>query len=719
MKYCLLYIDVDLYLYYHKLKESKKVIENIDYVTCLECPQKSNQRKIISSQHLSIHNMNLTQYKKKYPNVKIVCEILSKRISENSSAQIKAQIKNNIPLAIHTPEAKEQKLRNYYEKYINQYELEYENLTTFEMYKEEKYKFKCKKCNLEFKSYWKQPNCLECKPKVSSNEQEEVYNFIVNELKVENVKQRIRILDGSEIDIYLPDFKLAIEYNGIYWHCELSNGKDSKYHITKTLLANKLGIKLIQIFSDEWLNKKEIVKSRIRNLIGKSKEKIGGRECKIKEITPDQSKEFLNTNHLQGYVRGKVKIGAFYNDELISVMIFGHNRNVTGNKTVDKTEYELLRFATKLNTNIMGIGSRLYQYFITTYTPNNVYSYVNICWSPNPIENFYTKLGLSLSTVTSPNYWYVKNGIREHRWGFRKSELKKRGFDTENKTEWQIMRENGYDRLWDCGSYRYDLKVITQKNKIKTLHDVEIFNELTLICEACKNEFKNLKLRKYCDNCKKSNPEYNKRKGKKTKIFNPIKCNICSKVFKTNLSGAFTIHLKKEHNVKTRSVKEYYTEITQKEFETLYVKKYTFLCKYCKKKQQSNNTTQVYCNNICKNLDPELRKKKGMKVIEFIPLRCKLCNYVCKSNLSGSFKKHLEDVHRIKTENVNKYSFFITLEEYQRERKNRGKYEHICKICKVKFRTNRENSLYHNNICKFKDIEYNKSRGNRKQNEIQ
>ena len=256
---------------------------------------------------------------------------------------------------------------------------------------------------------------------------------------------------GKEIDIYLPDLNLGFEFNGTYWHNELYKLKN--YHLNKTELCEKNSIKLIHIYQDDWSYKQDIVKSRILNLLGKSN-KIMARKCEIKELTDNKLvREFLKINHLQGFVGSQVKIGLFYNEELVSLMTFGSQRKAMGQKSIEGS-YEMLRFCNKLNTNVIGGASRLFKYFIKNYNPLEVISYADRSWSQGEL---YKQLRFELVHKTKPNYYYVVDGVRKHRFGFRKDKLIREGADP-NKTEHEIMLERKVYRIYDSGNMKYSFK---------------------------------------------------------------------------------------------------------------------------------------------------------------------------------------------------------------------------------------------------------------------
>ena len=261
----------------------------------------------------------------------------------------------------------------------------------------------------------------------------------------------------QEIDIYLPDLKLGFEFNGLFWHNEL--GKENNYHFNKTEFCEKQGIKLIHIFEDDWLYKKEIVKSRILNLLGKTSNKIYARKCEIKEINDNKLlRNFLDNNHLQGFVGSQIKLGLFFNDELVSLMTFGSKRKFM-KQSNDENVYEMLRFCNKLNTSVIGGADKLFKYFINTYKPKEVISYADRSWSQGEL---YKKLGFIFVGKTPPNYYYVVDRKRYHRFNFRKDKLIHEGFDP-NKSEHDIMLERKIYRIYDSGSLKFKLELHQSK----------------------------------------------------------------------------------------------------------------------------------------------------------------------------------------------------------------------------------------------------------------
>jgi len=249
------------------------------------------------------------------------------------------------------------------------------------------------------------------------------------------------IIPPKEIDIYLPNKKIAIEYNGLYWHSELF--KEKSYHIDKTLLCHEQDIQLIHIFEHEWTFKTNIVKSRLKSMLGKNT-KIFARKCNIKEISYKESKLFLNRTHLQGNSVSKIRIGLFYNDNLVLVMTFGTPRFKSD------YEYELLRFSSELNTNVIGGASKLFIYFLKKYMPTSIISYCDLQYGTGTI---YEKLNFKKIRTSPPNFIYVKNSIIKSRYQAQKH--KQHMFlDDFNPllSAHKNMLNNNWLRVYDCGN---------------------------------------------------------------------------------------------------------------------------------------------------------------------------------------------------------------------------------------------------------------------------
>ena len=287
------------------------------------------------------------------------------------------------------------------------------------------------------------PLCTICNPigDLRSIKENELYRFILSIYDGEIIQS---YRDGLEIDIYLPNINIGFEFNGLYWHSE--KYKDKNSHFDKTEYFHKRGIRIIHIWEDDWSFKSGIIKSQIRNWIGLSEKKIFARKCEIKEIIDNKIiRNFLNENHIQGYLNSKIKIGLYHCDELVSIMVFDQ---FEGRKKMKDGEWNLARFCNRINTNVIGGSSKLLKYFIKKYTPYRIISYADKDWS---IGSLYHILGFNKVYDTKPDYKYIIDNKRIHKSRFRKSLL-----DTD-LTESQKMKKNNILKIWDCGKIKYEV----------------------------------------------------------------------------------------------------------------------------------------------------------------------------------------------------------------------------------------------------------------------
>lgn len=290
-------------------------------------------------------------------------------------------------------------------------------------------------------NYYKKHNIQ--RPSAIISKQELILVDFLKQHNINYVTNERTILDGKEIDIYLPEYKIGIEVHGLYWHSEAFI-KDHYYHYNKRQLATSKGIQLIQI-TDYEINKKfNIVKNRILAKLGKSNI-VYARKCNIIKISDAQYVDFMMEFHIQGSAPASIKLALTYNNKIVAVMSFSKSRY---NK---KYDWELIRYAS--DQTIVGGSSKLFKHFIDQYSPKSIISYADLRWNTGEM---YEKIGMYYQHTTHPNYWYIIDGSLVHRSKFQKHKLKNtlEMFD-DNLTEWENMSIAGFTRFWDCGSNVY------------------------------------------------------------------------------------------------------------------------------------------------------------------------------------------------------------------------------------------------------------------------
>lgn len=295
--------------------------------------------------------------------------------------------------------------------------------------------------------------CPICNPLNYFSGKEVIIKKLLDELGVNYVTNDRKIIKPLELDFYLLDYKLAIEFNGIFFHRD-DSGKPKDYHKNKSELCEQQGIKLIHIWENDWINNKDLIISMLKNKLGKSEHIIYGRQCKVYKITSKESSAFLKENHLQGNVNAKYRYGLFYNDELVSVMTFGNVRKALGANKNDNC-CELYRYCTKQNYRVIGGAGKLFNFAIDELKNEgftHIISYAKRDWSNGEL---YKKLGFSFEGYTVPGYfWANKFGLTYNRFKFRKSEIAKTE-EEKKMTEVQIMKSRGYYRCYDSGNLKF------------------------------------------------------------------------------------------------------------------------------------------------------------------------------------------------------------------------------------------------------------------------
>lgn len=296
--------------------------------------------------------------------------------------------------------------------------------------------------------------CTICNPKgLRSASEIEVYNFLGTIYSGEillNYRQKF------EIDIYLPELRIGFEFNGLYWHSNIF--KKNRYHLDKTEFFEKIGIRIIHIWEDSWSKNKDIIKSQIRNILGKSN-RIFARNCHLVEIDSRSSKDFLEKNHIQGYTNCDINIGVFYSGEMVGIMSFN---KFEGRNRMPEGEWNLARYCSSIGSAIIGGPSKCLKYFFRHFSPKRIVTYADRDWSNG---NLYEVLGFDLIGMSNPDYKYVINGTRVHKSNFTKSKISKKfGENLDNISENEFLRGKGIYRIYDCGKIKYEMNINKLEN---------------------------------------------------------------------------------------------------------------------------------------------------------------------------------------------------------------------------------------------------------------
>jgi len=252
------------------------------------------------------------------------------------------------------------------------------------------------------------------------------------------------IISPFELDIVLPEVKLAIEYHGLYWHSynRIETSQERNKHLAKLMLANANEYRLLQVYESEYQNNKQIINSIILNILAKSK-RIYARKCKVVRLTGQQRKDFFNANHIQGDKTAFVAFGLINGSNIVAAMSF--SKHV-------KYDYEIARFANSMNYSVTGGLSRLLITFCREFNPKSILTYSDRRFFDS---SGYQSVGFKHVGYTAPGYRYVKGQQTFSRQAFQKHKLKhKLPIFDQSLSEAENMFLCGYRRIWDCGNHK-------------------------------------------------------------------------------------------------------------------------------------------------------------------------------------------------------------------------------------------------------------------------
>lgn len=258
-------------------------------------------------------------------------------------------------------------------------------------------------------------------PNFNSAAEKEIADFIES-LGVTVVRHCHSLLGNREIDIYCPDYAIAIEYNGMYWHSQ-SVKQDKLYHYEKTKRCEERGVRLIHIYEWEWRDpvKQNILKSLLTVTFGKAKELVYARSCEIRDVPVKEYRKFCEENHLQGYRHATIIYGLYYRGELKQLMSFATPQKRGAKETF---QWEIVRGCPGSNNVVVGGVSRLWKHFLREQNPESVMSYCDL----NKFDGkSYLEIGMHLYRETPANVWYVENNTgKVQQWLFRNKEKREK-----------------------------------------------------------------------------------------------------------------------------------------------------------------------------------------------------------------------------------------------------------------------------------------------------
>jgi len=304
---------------------------------------------------------------------------------------------------------------------------------------------RCRSCNWVAKVtlvFARNDRCPDCE-KIGSIGQTQITNYVesLGFKAGQNIKG---VIGRSELDIYVPAKKFAIEFNGLYYHNE-SAGKDSNYHQNKTNSCNKLGITLLHVFEDEWYNKPHIIKSIIRHRLGTTNEKINARSCEMVNVIKEERAQFFNDNHLDGDTHAEHTIGLKYNNRLVAAISL---RKPFHKKHSEKLE--VARFCVVLDTNVRGALNKLSNAALKLTKSLNYTGMISYVDCRLGSGNNWKNSSWNLVGETDERFWWTDCHNRFNRFKFKADKSR-------NMSETQIAEEANVVKIWGCKNFIFEM----------------------------------------------------------------------------------------------------------------------------------------------------------------------------------------------------------------------------------------------------------------------
>ncbi len=303
--------------------------------------------------------------------------------------------------------------------------------------------------------------CPSCASEQTSSRAEREIADWLEAMGEQVIRNDRKVLSGMEIDIYLPERKIGIEYNGAYWHQE-GVMPHPRSHEAKAKRADKLGIRLITVWDFDWSNKQDFIRQHIMHAIGRNQgPRISARTCDVLPVSFDQARPFYDRHHIQGSPwRAQCHYGLFSSDTMVACMSFGQGNSRRGRS--GNSEWELLRFAT--SAIVRGGAGKLFAAFVAEYGPEAV-------WSFSDRQHFggglYLALNFTMDGEVAADYRvYLQNkGKMWHKAAWKRKHIQARldelgiddSFDpdTDPRTEKEMQRIARVTRIMDAGKIRW------------------------------------------------------------------------------------------------------------------------------------------------------------------------------------------------------------------------------------------------------------------------
>lgn len=302
--------------------------------------------------------------------------------------------------------------------------------------------------------------CTRCNHMKSAGE-DAVRSFLSTFTRTEHRNRSL--IAPKELDIWMPEQSLAVEYCGAYYHSAGSAEEEraiKRKHVEKYLACRSKGIRLITLYDVEWDARKGAIRRLLRNAVGKTRGRLMARKCDLRSVPIKEARTFYDRYHPQGGSGSGEHYGLYWREKLVACMRFTFGANDRGSAASGRA-WTLTRYATRIT--VAGAASRLFKAFVREHNPSEVKSF-----SDNRFFDggMYAQLGFVLEGESPPDYqvWSPKIGLRPKPHYQRRAlpaRLQEHGVsepfdpDTDPRSEAEMTYLMGCRRIYDCGKKRW------------------------------------------------------------------------------------------------------------------------------------------------------------------------------------------------------------------------------------------------------------------------
>jgi hypothetical protein len=209
------------------------------------------------------------------------------------------------------------------------------------------------------------------------------------------------VIFPKEIDIWLPDYNLGIEYHGSYWHTE---DKVGDQHREKAIAAEKANIRLLQFFDWELIEKYEKIMFLLKDVL-KFFKRINIENCRIIQISFNSAQKFINDNSIEFCEPGSVNYGLIDSENnIVQIASFSQD-------TSDIHKWKIITICSRLGFYVSGGAEKLWKKFIEDFSPRNVIAYSDARFSDGSV---FKEIGMNKIYHSNSNHIFknVKENIQ-------------------------------------------------------------------------------------------------------------------------------------------------------------------------------------------------------------------------------------------------------------------------------------------------------------------